>query len=209
LIRLQAGTYELVEEHRNGWNPEAFKERYSDILDKYDYIVGDWGYGQLRLRGFFENSNRKVPFEQKIATLDEYIHEFCNFGCAYFVLKRTKPTAEMPESPNELQEMPQESAASMGESAESQPRAEYTRYPRRNDRQERQPFPRQDGKEKGERSGRSEKNGRYPRHAGERSQRNEQALKEKRNGHQQHNRPQRDKVSTNTASELPRNSGKS
>ncbi len=90
MIRMQAGTYELIEESRNGWNPEMFKERYSDILDKYDYIVGDWGYGQLRLRGFYENTNRKVPFEQKIATLDEYLQEFCNFGCPYFVLRRTK-----------------------------------------------------------------------------------------------------------------------
>ncbi|RNB85476.1 DUF1027 domain-containing protein [Brevibacillus fluminis] len=90
LIRTQAGIYELIEENRNGWNPEAFKERYSDVLDKYDFIVGDWGYGQLRMRGFYENTNRKVPFEQKIATLDEYLQEFCNFGCPYFVLRRTK-----------------------------------------------------------------------------------------------------------------------
>ncbi|MFD2370376.1 YutD-like domain-containing protein [Brevibacillus sp. GCM10020057] len=90
MIRTQAGTYEVMEENRDGWNPEAFKERYSDILDKYDYIVGDWGYGQLRLRGFYTDHNRKVPFEQRIAALDEYLHEFCNFGCPYFVLRKVK-----------------------------------------------------------------------------------------------------------------------
>lgn len=90
LIRTQAGTYEVMEENRDGWNPEAFKERYSDILDKYDYIVGDWGYGQLRLRGFYSDANRKVPFEQRISALDEYLHEFCNFGCPYFVLQKVK-----------------------------------------------------------------------------------------------------------------------
>lgn len=90
MIRTQAGIYELIEENRNGWNPDTFKERYSDVLDKYEYIVGDWGYGQLRMRGFYENSNRKVPFEHKIATLDEYLQEFCNFGCPYFVLRRTR-----------------------------------------------------------------------------------------------------------------------
>lgn len=90
LIRTQAGTYEVIEENRDGWNPEAFKERYSDILDKYDYIVGDWGYGQLRLRGFYSDANRKVPFEQRISALDEYLHEFCNFGCPYFVLQKVK-----------------------------------------------------------------------------------------------------------------------
>jgi uncharacterized protein YutD len=104
LIRIQAGTYELVEENRDGWNPEAFRERYSDVLDKYDYIVGDWGYGQLRLRGFYDNNNRKVPFEQKIASLDEYLQEFCNFGCAYFVLRRVKPAVGSdPIQPHENQ----------------------------------------------------------------------------------------------------------
>lgn len=90
MIRTQAGTYEVMEENRDGWNPEAFKERYSDILDKYDYIVGDWGYGQLRLRGFYTDLNRKVPFEQRISALDEYLQEFCNFGCPYFVLRKVK-----------------------------------------------------------------------------------------------------------------------
>lgn len=93
LIRTQAGTYEVMEENRDGWNLEAFRERYSDILDKYDYIVGDWGYGQLRLRGFYTDANRKVPFEQRISALDEYLHEFCNFGCPYFVLHKVKSSS--------------------------------------------------------------------------------------------------------------------
>jgi uncharacterized protein YutD len=82
--------FELVKEERNGFNEEAFKERYSDILNKYDFIVGDWGYNQLRLRGFFDDQNQKASFDTKISTLDEYIFEYCNFGCAYFVLKKVK-----------------------------------------------------------------------------------------------------------------------
>ncbi len=45
--------YEVVQDEKEGWDEEAFKARYSDVLTKYDYIVGDWGYNQLRLRGFF------------------------------------------------------------------------------------------------------------------------------------------------------------
>lgn len=44
--------YEVIKDYRNGFREEAFKERYAEILNKYDYIVGDWGYDQLRLRGF-------------------------------------------------------------------------------------------------------------------------------------------------------------
>ncbi|MCH1625544.1 YutD family protein [Ferdinandcohnia quinoae] len=80
--------YEVVEEGKSGFNEEAFKSRYSDILTKYDYIVGDWGYEQLRLKGFFDDHNPKAAFDTKISTLSEYLFEYCNFGCAYFVVKK-------------------------------------------------------------------------------------------------------------------------
>lgn len=80
--------YELIHNYRNGYNEEAFRSRFSDILSKYDYIVGDWGYGQLRLKGFFSDRNNKATPESKIEYLKEYLYEYCNFGCAYFVLKK-------------------------------------------------------------------------------------------------------------------------
>ena len=82
--------YEVIEEIREGFNEDAVKARYSDILSKYDYIVGDWGYGQLRLKGFFEDQNQKATFDTKISTITEYLYEYCNFGCAYFVMKKVK-----------------------------------------------------------------------------------------------------------------------
>jgi uncharacterized protein YutD len=53
MIVIQNATFDLVREIKDGFDEEAFKARYSDILNKYDYIVGDWGYNQLRLKGFF------------------------------------------------------------------------------------------------------------------------------------------------------------
>lgn len=90
MVTINNFQYELIEDHRNGFNEDAFKARYSEILNKYDYIVGDWGYGQLRLRGFFDDQNQKASFDTKISTLSEYLYEFCNFGCAYFVVKKIK-----------------------------------------------------------------------------------------------------------------------
>ncbi len=46
MILIQNAEFELVHDFKNGFNEEAFKARYSDILNKYDYIVGDWGYSQ-------------------------------------------------------------------------------------------------------------------------------------------------------------------
>ncbi len=90
MITVQNHTFEIIKEEKNGFNEEAFKARYSEILNKYDYIVGDWGYNQLRLKGFFDDQNQKASYDTKISTLDEYIFEYCNFGCAHFVLKRIK-----------------------------------------------------------------------------------------------------------------------
>lgn len=90
MIKVGGVTFEVLENYRNGWNEEEFKARYSDILNKYDYVVGDWGYNQLRLRGFFADDNKKSTYDNKISTLQEYLYEFCNFGCAYFVLRRVK-----------------------------------------------------------------------------------------------------------------------
>lgn len=80
--------YLLVNNHREAFDAQRLGERFSDILSKYDYVVGDWGNDQLRLKGFFHAKNRKSAPDQRIDTLEEYLYEYCNFGCAYFVLKR-------------------------------------------------------------------------------------------------------------------------
>ncbi len=80
--------YQLVTNYREGFNAERLGERFSEVLAKYDYIVGDWGYEQLRLKGFFDVNNRKSLPDQRIDTLEDYLYEFCNFGCAYFVIQR-------------------------------------------------------------------------------------------------------------------------
>ena len=53
MIVAEGFTYEIIEDYREAFKEEAFLDRYSEILTKYDYIMGDWGYGQLRLKGFF------------------------------------------------------------------------------------------------------------------------------------------------------------
>lgn len=88
MIRVADKVFELAEDYKNGWNLEAFRERYSEVLDRYDYIVGDWGYNQLRLKGFFRENSGKATKETSIACLRDYLNEYCNFGCAYFVLER-------------------------------------------------------------------------------------------------------------------------
>ncbi|EUJ18077.1 YutD family protein [Listeria aquatica] len=90
MITIQGQEYELMEDYRECFDEEKLNERFSDILLRYDYIVGDFGYDQLRLKGFFEDQNKKAAYDNKISTLKEYLYEYCNFGCSYFVLKKVK-----------------------------------------------------------------------------------------------------------------------
>ncbi|MBM7704596.1 YutD family protein [Metabacillus iocasae] len=88
MICVGSTCYEIVKEEKEGFNEEAFRGRYIDVLARYDYIVGDWGYNQLRLRGFFDDQNQKATYDTKISTLQDYLQEYCNFGCSHFVLRK-------------------------------------------------------------------------------------------------------------------------
>ncbi|WP_179396011.1 YutD family protein [Lacticaseibacillus absianus] len=88
MITIDGRRYQIEVDHKQAFDRAKFAERYNDILDKYDYVVGDWGYDQLRLRGFYANDNRRANKDQLIRTLEDYLYEYCNFGCAYFVLAR-------------------------------------------------------------------------------------------------------------------------
>lgn len=87
-IQIKNVVYRLVENYREGFDFVSFEKRYQDYFDKFDFIVGDWGYEQLRLRGFYQVNQKKVPRDQMIDFLDDYLKEYCNFGCAYFVLAK-------------------------------------------------------------------------------------------------------------------------
>lgn len=107
LVAIEKYEYEVIENYREAFDLEVVQERYSDILAKYDYIVGDWGYNQLRLKGFYEDRNTKASFDTKISTVEDYLYEYCNFGCAYFILKRGKKiTDKKIETPIPTEETP-------------------------------------------------------------------------------------------------------
>mgnify|MGYP003408245844 FL=1 len=104
MVIVDSYQYEVIENVREGFKEEDFIARYSDILGKYDYIVGDWGYGQLRLKGFFDDKNSKATYDTKISTFEDYLYEYCNFGCAYFILKKVGKVEQTSEVVDEQDE---------------------------------------------------------------------------------------------------------
>ncbi|CYU04667.1 DUF1027 domain-containing protein [Streptococcus suis] len=81
---------DLLEDYKNAFDQTIFGQRFSRLMLKFDYIVGDWGNEQLRLRGFYTD-DKNVKSDLKISRLDDYLTEYCNFGCAYFVLANPNP----------------------------------------------------------------------------------------------------------------------
>ena len=111
MITIDHMNFELVENYRDAFNEEIFIEKYSELLNKYDYIVGDVGYEKLRLAGFYRNGKRKVEPDKRGNAIEEYLNEYCNFGCAYFILRKV--------SKHELQEQTEESDEEVQEEAGS------------------------------------------------------------------------------------------
>ena len=87
MIKVNQQYFELIEDYRECFDEELFASRYSDILDKYDFVVGDFGYDQLRLKGFYKDSNKKAEISKRFSTIQDYILEHCNFGCPYFIVR--------------------------------------------------------------------------------------------------------------------------
>ncbi|MFC6207369.1 YutD family protein [Levilactobacillus tongjiangensis] len=84
-LTINGHPYELVTDVRDGFDFTEFARRFSTILSKFDYIVGDWGFEQLRLKGFYAE-DRAGAKQNQIEAVQDYLYESCNFGCAYFIL---------------------------------------------------------------------------------------------------------------------------
>ena len=80
--------YELIEDYKNGFDYEEVKNRCTDYFTDYDYIIGDYSYGKLRLKGFCSNKNKLKNKINDINIKDTYIKDSCAYGCRYFVLKK-------------------------------------------------------------------------------------------------------------------------
>ena len=87
-IVLQEIEYELIKEYKNGYELEELTNRYTDFFKDYDYILGDWAYGKLRLKGFCEKGNNLFNPINDYQTIDKYIKENCAYDCKYFIIKK-------------------------------------------------------------------------------------------------------------------------
>ena len=88
MITIGKNTYKIIKEEKNGFDMDAFKERFTDYFEPYDYIVGDWAYGKLRLKGFNDKRNPHYNKLNDASTNESNIEDYCAYGCKYFILKK-------------------------------------------------------------------------------------------------------------------------
>lgn len=90
MIKINNNSYELIENYKDGFDEKVFLEKYTDYFDDYDYVLGDWSYGKLRLKGFCDRSNKKCNRINDIKYKDKYIKDLCSYECRYFIVKKVK-----------------------------------------------------------------------------------------------------------------------
>lgn len=120
MITIDHMNFELIENYRDAFDEEQFVGKYSEVLNKYDYIVGDIGYEKLRLTGFHRDNKRKVERDKKFSAIQDYLSEYCNFGCPYFVLRKVTKE-ELKE-----RELAKEATEGDAEGRQEQPKADVT-----------------------------------------------------------------------------------
>ena len=82
--------YELIENYKDGFDLESITEKMTDFFDAYDYIVGDWAYGKLRLKGFCNKKNKIFKNINNHENIKDYIKNDCAYECKYFVLQKVE-----------------------------------------------------------------------------------------------------------------------
>lgn len=87
-IILEDKEYKLIKQYKDGFDLQALTEKYTEYFEQYDYILGDWAYGKLRLKGFCEKNNPLYNEINDYSSIDNYIKENCAYECKYFIIKK-------------------------------------------------------------------------------------------------------------------------
>ena len=87
-IEVNNKKYELITNYKEAFDKDEFLLKCTDYFYDYDYIVGDIAYGKLRLKGFYNETSKKVKTYNNIKNLESYLKTNCANDCKYFVVKK-------------------------------------------------------------------------------------------------------------------------
>lgn len=82
--------YEVIKNEKDALDVSDLEGKITEYYDSFDYILGDYAYGKVRLKGFNDKNNKYFKPENDIQKVDDYIENYCAYGCKYFILKIKK-----------------------------------------------------------------------------------------------------------------------
>lgn len=90
MIEVNNNKYQVIETNIEKLEMEELQDKLTDYFDDFDYIVGDYAYSKLRLKGFNKKENPNFKNINDFAKKDEYLQNYCAYGCKYFILEKIK-----------------------------------------------------------------------------------------------------------------------
>ena len=89
MYKLLDNNYKVIKGKEN-FDYEEVNSLFTDYFQDYDYVLGDYSYGKIRLKGFYDSNNKKAKKLNDIKYLEDYIKEYCSPGAKTFLLKKEK-----------------------------------------------------------------------------------------------------------------------
>lgn len=87
-IVLNNKDYELIKDYKNGFDLDEIVEKFTEYFEDYDYIVGDYSYDKLRLKGFCNKKNKNFNDVNDYDKVEEYLKNYCSYECRYYILEK-------------------------------------------------------------------------------------------------------------------------
>lgn len=87
MIKLLDVEYKIENGNEN-INEEELKSFFTDYFKDFDYVLGDYAYDKLRLKGFYDSDSSSVKEYNNIKKVDNYIKNYCAYGAKTFLLKK-------------------------------------------------------------------------------------------------------------------------
>ncbi len=94
-VEINNKKYDVIENYKDALNVADLDGKITEYYDSFDYILGDYAYGKVRLKGFNEKTNKNYKPINDYAKLKEYLKKCCAYDCKYFIIKaKTKVEKE-------------------------------------------------------------------------------------------------------------------
>ena len=87
-ISINNQKYEVIKNYKDAINEEEITSKLTEYFEPFEYVVGDFAYNKLRLKGFYDCKNPNCKKYNNINNLEKYLENNCAYGCKYFVIKK-------------------------------------------------------------------------------------------------------------------------